>query len=319
MSFLNTNMNNTNMNVINNPAVLDELDDKTAISVAQKALRELDEMLRHHQESNKGPKGTQSDTRSRLERQRNVLLWQLRRRESRALAAGGPSSSTVSRPRYEPAEKRPAKGQQEKGQRLGEPSSSSAVSGRRQQPSGSTRKVPGAWAPSQITVPLLSCNICMDNHPSDDCVAFACNHHCCRECLNKMYKGATGDETRYPPRCCQPIPIEQSRRLLHADVLKNFLDKQVEWESKDRIYCSNKTCSAFIRPENIQGKKAKCLKCGMRTCADCKKAAHSSRKPCVGDGHGTRLALKVMEENKWRRCPGCNNGIERAEGCNHME
>jgi hypothetical protein len=28
--------------------------------------------------------------------------------------------------------------------------------------------------------------------------------------------------------------------------------------------------------------------------------------------------LKVMEENKGRRCPGCNNGIERAEGCNHM-
>jgi IBR domain, a half RING-finger domain len=307
------------MNVINNPAVLDELDDRTAISVAQKALRELDEMLRRHQESNKGPKGTQSDTRSRLERQRNVLLWQLGRRESRALTVGGPSSSAESRPRHEPAKLRSAKGQQETGQQLGEPSSSRAIPGRRQQSSGSARKVPGAWPQVPNTGPLLSCNICMDNHPSDDSVTFACNHHCCRECLNTIYKGATDDEARYPPRCCQPIPIEQSRRLLKADVLSNFLAKQVEWESKDRIYCSNKTCSAFIRPENIRGKKAKRLKCGTSTCADCKKAAHSSKRPCTGDGHGTRLALKVMEENKWARCPGCNTGVERAEGCNHMK
>ena len=307
------------MDVINNPEILDELDDKRAIPVAQRALQDLDELLRNHQESSKGPKRTQSDARERLERQRNVLLWQLRRRESRALAPGGPSSSAVSRPRHEPAKTRPARGQQEKGQQLGEPSSSRAISGKRQQSSGSARKVPGAWPKFPNTEPLLSCNICMENHPSDDTASFACNHHCCRECLNEIYKGATDDETRYPPRCCQPIPIEQSRRLLKADVLGNFLDKQVEWESKDRIYCSNRKCSAFIRPENIQGKKAKCLKCGTSTCADCKKAAHSSKRPCVGDGHGTRLALNVMEQNNWRRCEGCNTGIERAEGCNHME
>lgn len=135
------------MDVINNPGILDKLDDKTAIPIAQRALRELDKLLRNDQGSNKGPKGTQLDTRRRLERQRNVLLWQLRRRESRALTAGGPASSAASRPRHEPTKARPAKGQQENGQRLGEPSSSSAVSGRRQQPSGSARRVPGAQPP----------------------------------------------------------------------------------------------------------------------------------------------------------------------------
>lgn len=310
------------MDVINSPGILDKLDDKTAIPLAQRALRELDELLhKRDQGSNKNPKGTQSDARRRLERQRNVLLWQLRRRESRALTAGEPSSSVANRPRHEPAKAGPSKGQQEKGQRLGEPSSSSAVSGRRQQPSGSARTVPGAQAPPPYTGPLLSCNVCMENHPPGDTVAFACNHHCCRECLNEIYKGATADETRYPPRCCQPIPIEQSRRLLESHVLRNFLDKQMEWETKekDRIYCSNKTCSRFIRPENVRGRDAKCQRCGMRTCADCKQAAHSSRRPCGAvEGHGTRMALRVMEENKWRRCPGCSNGIERTEGCNHM-
>lgn len=205
------------MDVINNPGILGKLDDKRAIPLAQRALRELDELLRHEQGSNKRPKGTQSDARRRLERQRNVLLWQLRGRESRAPTAGhqgGPSSSAASRPRQEAAKTRPAKGQQEKGQRLGEPSSSSAVSGRRQQPSGSARMVSGAQAPFPNTEPLLSCNVCMENHSWSDTVTFACHHHCCRDCLNEIYKGATADESRYPPRCCQPIPIVQSQRLL---------------------------------------------------------------------------------------------------------
>ncbi len=177
------------MDVINNPGILDKLDDKTAIPVAQRALRELDELLRHEQGPYKGPNETLSDARRRLERQRNVLLWQLRRRESGALTAEEPSSSATSRPWHEPAKTRPSKGQQEKGQRLGEPSSSSALSGRRQQPSVSARRVLGAQPPVRNPGPLLSCNVCMENHPANDTVTFACNHHCCRECLNEIYKG----------------------------------------------------------------------------------------------------------------------------------
>jgi hypothetical protein len=312
------------MDVINNPSILDQLDDKTAITAAQRALGELDELLKHDQGSNEGPKGTQSKARTRLERKRNVLLWQLRRRVNGALTAKGPSDSAESRPWKDPAVKWPAVkwpagGQQVKGPRFGEPYSSLAVSGARQQFSGSARSVYGVQSPPPITKPMLSCNICMEDHPPEDTVTFACNHNCCRDCLNEIYKGATADETRYPPRCCQPIPIEQSRRLLKAHVLREFLDKQVEWESKDRIYCSNKACSSFIRPENIRGRDAKCNKCGRRTCSDCKQAAHSANRPCAIEGQGTRLVLKVMKQNKWRRCRGCNTGIEKTAGCNHMK
>jgi len=58
------------------------------------------------------------------------------------------------------------------------------------------------------------------------------------------------DETLMPPRCCQQnIPIELARLTLEER--KNFDAKHLEFTTKDRLYCSELTCSTFIPPERI--------------------------------------------------------------------
>jgi hypothetical protein len=243
-----------------------------------------------------------------------------------------------------PTETRPINNRQENSQLIGVPSSSSAASvGRRQErsritsatpeSSNSAQRIPGAGPePSHMktegpssrvqqppldNTPRLRCSVCMDDFPRRDVAAFACAHHFCRECLNEIYRGATDDESCYPPRCCQPIPIEQSWPFLNAQVLSDFLEKQVEWDTRDRTYCSNRNCGCFIRPENIQGRDTTCLRCRTRTCSNCKNVAHDINAPCADD-EGVQRALELLEQNHWRRCQGCRNGIERTYGCNHI-
>jgi len=144
-----------------------------------------------------------------------------------------------------------------------------------------------------------------------------CGHHYCGRCLTQIFKAATTDGFRYPPRCCRPISLDQARRLLNMKVEKDYLEKRVEWDTNDRTYCSNKNCLAFIRPAIIRGKKATCSKCGKTTCSECKTAAHYNETPC-GKDNDLQKALSLIQRNRWQRCTDCGEGIERTEGCNHM-
>lgn len=191
-----------------------------------------------------------------------------------------------------------------------------------------THRIPGAWPspplrPQNSTVDAQQpgtraslpagsqsmCHICRDDFPLAEVVALTCRHHCCRGCLNEIYRGATVDESRYPPRCCadHPLTHQQSRHLLDVQVVREFLDKTVEWDTRNRTYCSNGDCGVFIRPENIRGKDARCTRCRTKTCAGCKKAAHDRNTSCANDEE-RQEALRLMDRKGWWICGGCGNG-----------
>ncbi|KAN0093675.1 hypothetical protein V8E51_016859 [Hyaloscypha variabilis] len=305
------------MDVIENLRVLEDLDNETAVIIIQLALDDLNQLFQEDQGT--AQQRTNSGARRALERRRDELQRLLRRRGGAPLTTAGRSGSASTLPAQEPVQ---PKAEQDE-------SNQTVVSERT---STSTYRIPGAWpsdeGPSQLqsqvreilrAVPQLMCHICMDEFDLTDGLTLSCGHPCCRDCLNEIYRGATADESRYPPRCCasQSIPLEQSRPLLEAQVFREFVDKQVEWETRNRVYCSNRNCGAFIRPVNIRGRDARCTSCRMRTCAECKKATHAASVPCATDEE-LRGALNVLERNRWRRCKGCRNGIERTYGCSHM-
>jgi len=74
---------------------------------------------------------------------------------------------------------------------------------------------------------------------------------------------------------------------------------------------------AFISAEYIRGKEAIRSKYQKATCSKCKKRVHGEGVECSQD-EKTLRTLRVIEQNRWRRCADCGMGVERVYGCNKM-
>ncbi|CAF3968114.1 unnamed protein product [Rotaria sordida] len=125
------------------------------------------------------------------------------------------------------------------------------------------------------------------------------------------------DETLMPPRCCQKqIPIDLAR--LTSKQIENFNAKQLEYSTKDRLYCSQPTCSTFIPPKLIVNGIGTCPKpgCGVTTCSICKAASHG-KFDCPKD-EATAAVLDTAHKAGWKRCYQCRAMVELNHGCFHM-
>jgi hypothetical protein len=105
--------------------------------------------------------------------------------------------------------------------------------------------------------------------------------------------------------------------FLGFDVFTNFTEKKVEFETKDRTYCHERHCSAFIPSDSITGVIANCPKCPAQTCALCKGESHNDTVECPNDSQ-TAAVLKLAETEGWEKCSFCKQIIELRTGCNHM-
>ena len=172
------------------------------------------------------------------------------------------------------------------------------------------------WAATR-KVERSHCVICEESVPFYDVARLPCDHECCRACLMEMFQAATVDESRYPPKCCQEIsPYPENVRLfLTMEMINKYLEKKIEWETKNRIYCANKQCGKFIRTEFVYVDDAHCPACDSLTCTMCQEAAHNS--DCSKDEELLRT-LELVKENGWRRCESCRRIIELKHGCNHI-
>lgn len=86
-------------------------------------------------------------------------------------------------------------------------------------------------------------------------------------------------------------------------------------DTPNRTYCSNKSCSIFIRPSNMKGDKATCPECDSRTCTICKSSAHEG--DCPQDPAVVALMATAAKEG-FKQCPSCRVMVELTFGCNHM-
>ena len=179
------------------------------------------------------------------------------------------------------------------------------------------------------TTTTAECISCGDNHHA--VAQCPCSHEYCYACLETLFRSSLTDESLFPPRCCgQPIPIGDDdddnsstiRAFIPAGLVDEFLAKKVEFETPDRTYCHQPTCSTFIPkiPSSsiVEGDGedvAACPKCHAKTCVICKGPAHQG--DCPHDAV-TQEVLRVAAENGWQRCYSCRRIVEIEHGCNHM-
>lgn len=162
----------------------------------------------------------------------------------------------------------------------------------------------------------ITCVACTNTFPWFDILETPCSHHYCVECLSELFDLSMKDETLYPPRCCrQTIPLDDAKLVLHPKLVRDFQQKSIELDAKDRTYCYDPRCSTFIPAEHITEDVADCPDCGKRTCVICKAAAH--RGDCPRDEDLQQL-LQAAEHAGWQRCSSCRRVVDLRSGCNHI-
>ncbi|KAI9818651.1 MAG: hypothetical protein M1826_001332 [Phylliscum demangeonii] len=151
---------------------------------------------------------------------------------------------------------------------------------------------------------------------ASEMLAAPCSHEYCARCTIELFQAAVTDEALFPVRCCrQPIPVVSAMPFLPDKLLKRFEAKQVEYQTSNRTYCCNPSCSTFIPPWSVEGGTATCVECGQLSCTICKQPAHAGDCPQDAEIH---RVLELARETGWQRCYSCRSMVELNLGCNHI-
>lgn len=171
------------------------------------------------------------------------------------------------------------------------------------------------WASSRKESQTRECVACNDQFPPLALLRSSCSHEYCRSCLLGLVRSSLQDESLFPPRCCgQTIPVEQGR-WFSPQLVGQFQARKLEFDTPNRTYCSEPSCSTFIPPPFINGETATCPRCARRTCIHCKGAYHTG--VCPSD-IASQQVLQLAAENGWQKCYSCSRVVELGTGCYHM-
>ena len=170
------------------------------------------------------------------------------------------------------------------------------------------------------TFSRVNCVNCGDSFRDHETLNAPCGHYFCGDCLTAMVEAFTRNESLFPLRCCQddPISIEEVIPNLSLELRILFQQKHEEFSilPKNRVYCSNSTCSTFLGSSEDLVSKIGCPSCLVDTCPQCKKLDHP------GEGCEVNASNKALQElaksRKWQTCPGCHALVELSSGCFHM-
>lgn len=157
----------------------------------------------------------------------------------------------------------------------------------------------------------------------DTATSLACGHLYCDKCLSKMLYLVLKKVNGFPARCCG-VPVRKRQievAVSNYDLERQYLRLMRDIISAPRLYCSAKTCSAPISSTDIVDQVGTCSRqdCHVKTCAKCKQdmAVHNDNSSCPpNEEHDSLVALATKE--RWQKCTGCGNMVERSDGCNHI-
>ena len=83
---------------------------------------------------------------------------------------------------------------------------------------------------------------------------------------------------KQPIVCCkESVSIAPVAHLFNPHFVEKYEAMRMEFDTKNKVYCSYKKCSAFISPSSITDENATCQKCGRQTCTRCKNASHAGK------------------------------------------
>ncbi|KAG5665504.1 hypothetical protein KAF25_009629 [Fusarium avenaceum] len=171
------------------------------------------------------------------------------------------------------------------------------------------------WASSRKESRTRECIACNDHFPPLALSRSSCSHEYCRECLVGLVSSSLQDESLFPPRCCgQNITVSEGRWFT-PQLVGQFRAKKLEFDTPNRTYCSEPSCSTFIPPAFIKVEAATCPRCDRRTCIHCKGAYHTG--VCPSDT-ASQQVLQLAADSGWQKCYSCSRIVELDTGCYHM-
>uniref|UniRef100_A0A4E9E185 RING-type domain-containing protein n=1 Tax=Gibberella zeae TaxID=5518 RepID=A0A4E9E185_GIBZA len=153
------------------------------------------------------------------------------------------------------------------------------------------------WASSRNESQTTECIACNNQFPPLALFKPSCSHEYCRACLVGLVRSSLQDESLFPPKCCgQTIPIKQGR-WFSPQLVGQFQAKKLEFDTPNRTYCSEPSCSTFIPPVFIAG------------------SHHTG--VCPSDTASQQF-LQLAVQNGWQQCYSCHRVVELDTGCYHM-
>ncbi|THY80802.1 hypothetical protein D6C80_02430 [Aureobasidium pullulans] len=168
---------------------------------------------------------------------------------------------------------------------------------------------------------LLTCTGCDSRFTRHQSFKAPCDRHFfCFECLANFFEYTIGDESLYPPKCCDTeISLDNVKKLLDDKLVARYEKKKIEYDTEPtkRTYCHGLKCNTFIPGSSIENDVAICSDCGKRTCTICKEKSH--RGDCPKD-EDTQSLLDMAEKEGWQRCYNtkCHRVVALTIGCNHI-
>lgn len=168
---------------------------------------------------------------------------------------------------------------------------------------------------------LMTCTGCDSRFTRHQSFKAPCDRHFfCFECLANFFEYTIGDESLYPPKCCDTeISLDNVKKLLDDKLVARYEKKKIEYDTEPtkRTCCHRPKCNTFIPESSIENDVATCSDCGKRTCTICKEKAH--RGDCPKD-EDTQSLLDMAEKEGWQRCYNtkCHRVVALTIGCNHI-
>ena len=187
--------------------------------------------------------------------------------------------------------------------------------------------------PSRVSDESLpECPICLCEIELSELVRLEyCGHSYCQSCLNSQVQSAVKDR-QFPIECAtedcsQPIVLKDIRQQITKGSLKMkplaaaavscFVGKNRE----SFRFCTTPDCGMVYRVSG-DGRQFQCIDCGTRLCTTCHIQFHDGlscamyQSAKTGEGN---VDMWIKENPSARKkCPKCQIGIEKIEGCNHM-
>ncbi|OAA44586.1 IBR domain containing protein [Beauveria brongniartii RCEF 3172] len=100
------------------------------------------------------------------------------------------------------------------------------------------------------------CISCEEDVSYIDSVRCPCSHDYCRTCIASLFEAAISDESLFPARCCrQAIPLGLNQILIPAELAGRYRAKEVEYGTLNRTYCHRSSCSTFVPPQFVRGRR----------------------------------------------------------------